>query len=117
MKKEPKVYILHIKEAIEAIEHNIQGMSEKQFYENEVVRGFVERKLEIIGEAAKRLPEELKKQYSAIPWDEMAGMRDVLIHEYEDVDNAIVWDTVTQHLLPVKEALEKALSIYSSEEK
>ena len=110
MKKDPKVYLLHIAEAIDAIEHNIQSLTEQQFYDNEVVQGFVERILEIIGEATKRIPDELKKQYPSIPWADMAGMRDVLIHEYEDVDSIIVWDTVTQHLLPVKNDLKKILT-------
>jgi uncharacterized protein with HEPN domain len=109
MKKEPTVYLLHISEAIESLEKNIEGMTEKQFYASEVVRGFVERKLEIIGEATKRIPEEFKNQYPDIPWAEMAATRNILIHEYEDVDSAIVWDTVTQHLLPLKKQIEEIL--------
>jgi uncharacterized protein with HEPN domain len=109
MKKEPKIYLLHIIKAISAIEHHIQGINEEQFSENEVLQGFVERKLEVIGEATKRLPDELKKQYPTIPWADMAGMRNVIIHEYEDVDTNIVWDTVTQHLLAVKKQVENIL--------
>lgn len=109
MKKDQEVYLLHIIEAIESIEKQVQGLTEEQFYDSELIRGFVERKLEIIGEAAKRISEEFKDHYPHIPWTEMAGMRNILIHEYDDVDNTIVWDTVTQHLLPLKKQLEKIL--------
>ena len=109
MKKDPIVYLHHIVEAIESIEKNIQGLTEDQIYAAEVLQGFVERKLEIIGEATTRLPEDLKRQYPHVPWAKMAGMRNILIHEYEDVDSTIVWDTVTQHLLPLKKQIEKIL--------
>jgi uncharacterized protein with HEPN domain len=109
MKKGLQVYLLHIVEAVRSIEDNLRGVTEKEFYASEVLRGFVERKLEIIGEATKRIPDEFKKHHPAIPWKDMAGMRDILIHEYEDVDSPIVWDTATQHLLPLKKQIEQLL--------
>jgi uncharacterized protein with HEPN domain len=111
MKQGADVYLLHIIEAIESIEKQIHGLTEEQFYSSEVIRGFVERKLEVIGEATKRISEEFKNQYPSIPWNEMAAMRNVLIHEYDDVDTTIVWDTVTQHLLPLKKQIAELLNI------
>jgi uncharacterized protein with HEPN domain len=109
MRQGSDVYLLHIIEAIESIEKQIRGLTEQQFYDSEVIRGFVERKLEIIGEATKRISDEFKNQYPNIPWNEIAAMRNVLIHEYDDVDNVIVWDTVTQHLLPLKNQIKELL--------
>jgi uncharacterized protein with HEPN domain len=111
MRQDSDVYLLHIIEAIESIEKQISGLTEDQFYDSEVIRGFVERKLEIIGEATKRISEEFKNQHPDIPWDEIAGMRNVLIHEYDDVDKIIVWDTVTKHLSPLKKQIKELLKL------
>jgi uncharacterized protein with HEPN domain len=109
MKKGPHVYLLHIVEAIESVEINLRGVTEKQFYASEVMQGFVERKLEILGEATKRISDEFKQRYPDIPWQEMSAMRNILIHEYDDVDSPIVWDTATQHLLPLKKQIRQLL--------
>jgi len=73
------------------------------------MQGFVERKLEIIGEATKRISNEFKQRYPDIPWQEMSAMRNILIHEYDDVDSPVVWDTATQHLLPLKKQIKQLL--------
>jgi len=75
----------------------------------QVLQGFAERKLEIIGEATKRIDEDIKKQYPEIPWKDMAGMRDILIHQYTEVDEDIVWKTTTQKIPPLKKQIEKIL--------
>ena len=66
--KRAKSYLLHISEAIASIEKNIQGLTEEQFYNSELVKGFVERKFEIIGEATKRIPDLIKNENPTIPW-------------------------------------------------
>jgi uncharacterized protein with HEPN domain len=109
MRKDPHVYLLHIAEAIESIENNLRGVTEERFYASEVTRGFVERKLEIIGEATTRIPDEFQKQHPDIPWQQMSAMRNILIHEYENIDSPIVWDTVTQHLPPLKKQINQLL--------
>ena len=65
------------------------------------------RSLEVMGEAAKRIPEEIRRKYPDIPWKRMAGMRDKLIHEYAGVDLETVWDAITEELPPLKPLLEK----------
>jgi uncharacterized protein with HEPN domain len=54
--------------------------------------------LEIIGEATKKIPDRLRHQYPDIPWKAVAGMRDVLVHEYWQVDESVVWSTVVESL-------------------
>lgn len=103
MTKTPLLYISHIFDAINSIQTQLEGITKEQFEDSELLQGFVERKLEIIGEATKRLPEEFKKRHPNIPWKDMAGMRDILIHQYTEIDEDIVWKTVSQKLNPLKE--------------
>ena len=69
----------------------------------------VVRNLEIIGEAVKRLPEEIRKHYSDIPWKEIAGFRDVLIHDYFGIDTSVVWKTVVEDLPFLRKHIELIL--------
>ena len=79
MKKDPQIFLTHILESIEAIEEYLQGVSEETFYNSREKQDLAVRRLEIIGEAAKNIPDEFKKQHVALPWKQMTGMRDVLI--------------------------------------
>ena len=65
--------------------------------------------MEIIGEAVKHVPDNVRMQYPSVPWKEMAGMRDVLIHDYGSTDVSIIWKTATENLHPVKIDIEKIL--------
>src|SRR5262245_33467770 len=96
MKKEPKVYLDHIMHSIQAIENYLQGVSKEKFLESEEKQDLVTRRLEIIGEAVKKLPDEFKQEYPRIPWRDIGDMRNVLIHVYFDVDYKIVWRTATE---------------------
>jgi uncharacterized protein with HEPN domain len=71
----------------------------------------VMRQLEIMGEAARRLSEETRQELSEIPWHQIIGMRNRLIHVYDDVDLAIVWDTVQNDLPPLIAQLEKIVPL------
>ena len=72
-----------------------------------ITQDAVVRQLEIIGEATKRISKKLRKNNSDVPWDDMAGMRDVLIHDYIDVDLNIVWKTASQSIPGLKALLNK----------
>ncbi len=106
MTKNPILYITHISEAITSIQTQIEGITKEKFKDSELLQGFVERKLEIIGEATKRIPDDFKQKHPNIPWKEMAGMRDILIHQYTEVDEDIVWKTITQKIPSLKEQIE-----------
>lgn len=107
MTNRPQIYIKHIFDAVTSIEIQLNGVTREQFADSEVLQGFVERKLEIIGEATKRITDKYKNQHKTIPWKEMAGMRDILIHQYTEVDEEIVWKTVNKKIPFLKEQLEK----------
>jgi len=103
------LYLKDILAAIESIENFIAGMDLDTFQEDDKTTSAVMRKLEIIGEAVKRLPDEIRLKHSQVPWKEMAGMRDKLIHFYFGVDYQLVWAAVTKRLPQVKREIQKIL--------
>lgn len=104
MKKDPRVYLVHIVECTERIERYLAGGKE-EFLAETMVQDAVIRNFEVIGEAAKRIPEDYRQAHPSIPWRLMAGFRDVLIHAYEGVDLQQVWRIATEDLPAVKQAI------------
>lgn len=107
MKKDPKIFLEHILESIEEIEKYSRKLTKEEFKKTTIVQDAIIRRIEMIGEAVKNLPPELTKKYHKIPWREVAGMRDILIHEYFGVNTNIVWNTVKKDLPKLKEQVEK----------
>lgn len=110
MNKEPKLFIEHILESIAFIESYIGDIELKDFIADQQKQDSVLRRLEIIGEAVKNLPESFKLRHRDIPWKQIAGMRDVLIHDYFGVDLLQVWNTVHKELPKLKKELEKIIT-------
>lgn len=104
-----RLYLKDIIEAMESIEEFVAGMDSASFQADDKTASAVLRKLEIIGEAAKQVPEEIRLKYPAVPWQEMAGMRDRLIHSYFGVDYALVWRAVKERIPQLKPQLQKIL--------
>lgn len=102
MKKDPKIFLQHILESIIEIEKYIKGVSEKEFQKSTQIQDAVIRRLEIIGEAAKNIPDQIRKLYNFVPWKKIAGSRDILIHEYFEIDLEAVWDTATKDIPELK---------------
>jgi len=108
MKKDPRVYLVQILERINRVrEYTVDG--KKAFFADPRTQDAVIRNFEVIGEAAKRIPDEYRKQHPAIPWRELSGFRDVLIHQYEGVSVAEVWEIVEKHLDPLRLAITAIL--------
>jgi uncharacterized protein with HEPN domain len=98
MKKDPLVYIDDIRDSIEAIKRYTAGLTKENFSSSTEKQDAVYRRLEVIGEAANRLSDEFKSQYPLIPWYQIVGMRNVLVHEYDSIDLDLVWETVQRDI-------------------
>ena len=106
MKKEGITFIEHILECIKLIEEYLKDKSREDFLTSVQLQDSVIRRIEIIGEAVKNIPNDVKDKYPDIPWKKIAGMRDKLIHEYFGVDYKIVWDVVSNKIPKLKEKLK-----------
>jgi uncharacterized protein with HEPN domain len=109
MKREVGDYIQDIIESMDKAMRFVAGMSYNSFADDDKTVFAVVRALEIIGEAVKNIPQEIREKHTGIPWRDMAGMRDKLIHEYFGVNLNVVWKTVQEEIPPIKPLFEKIL--------
>jgi len=105
MMKDDFVIVEHILESINKIEKYVDGLSVNDFVDNELVQDAVIRNFEIIGEATKNLSNDFRERYPNIPWKQMAGMRDILIHDYLGIDIYSVWGTIEKNIPSLKQQL------------
>jgi uncharacterized protein with HEPN domain len=105
-----KLYLKDILAAIESIEKFVTGMDLDAFEADDKTVSAVTRKLEILGEASKGIPEEMRQNHPGLPWKEMAGMRDKLIHFYFGVDHKLIWKAIKERLPQVKLEIQKMLA-------
>lgn len=102
MPKDYEVYLDDILDSIKKINKYTKSISYKEFAKNTLISDGVIRNLEVIGEAVKRLPLEMKRKYPDIEWRKIAGIRDILIHEYSGINLEIVWDVVVNKIPKLK---------------
>ena len=112
MKRNCKIYLQDILDAFESIENFLGEMTLAEFRDDDKTASAVIRKFEIIGEAAKQIPKEIRQKYSDIPWKEMAGMRDRLIHFYMGVDYELIWETITERIPEIRPLIKKIIETY-----
>jgi len=105
MEKDAAIYVRHILEAITNIETDTAGYDFERFRADRRTRQLVERNLEILSEASRRLPEELKLDEARIPWRAIAGIGNVLRHDYHEAYPTVLGDTCQKDLKPLKEAV------------
>ncbi len=109
MKKIYTDFIKDIIDSIDDIERFIGNMSFDEFLQDRKTINAVIRSLEIIGEASKKIPPEIRDKNTSVPWKRMTGMRDKLIHEYFGVDMEIVWMVIKEELPPLKSMIMNIL--------
>lgn len=107
MIKDDLAYIDHILDCIRKIKEYSKGVSLKDFKTNELVQDGIIRNIEIIGEASKKISKDTKLTYNKIPWKEISGMRDKLIHDYLGVDVSVVWKTIHQDIPTLEKFLRE----------
>lgn len=108
-KRDVRLFLSDILEAIEKIERYTEGLTLEALWENDLVADAVVRNLEIIGEAARHVPDELRERFSGVDWRRVVGFRNVVIHEYFAVDFEIVWTIITRHLPELKRTVAQML--------
>ncbi|OGE19560.1 hypothetical protein A3A14_02940 [Candidatus Daviesbacteria bacterium RIFCSPLOWO2_01_FULL_43_38] len=104
-----KLYLEDILTSITRIADYIQNLSFDEFQNNQLTIDAVVRNLEIVGEAAKNIPEDFTEKHSSLPWREMVTMRNKVIHEYSGVDLDILWKTVREDLPALKGQVQELL--------
>lgn len=108
-KRETKLFIQDIVESIEKIEKYIRHFNKEQFLKNEQLQDAIVRRLEIIGEATKKIPDEIKKTAPDIQWTKISGMRNIIVHDYFGINLERVWKTIHKDLSGLKKEISELL--------
>jgi len=109
---EKRNYLVYLEDILEAIKKGTEFISDisfEKFEEDEKTQYALIRAIEIIGEASKKIPNEIKAEYSEIPWREISGMRDKLIHDYIGVNTEVIWKTAIEDFPTLRIYLEKMI--------
>jgi uncharacterized protein with HEPN domain len=113
-KRDPRVYVEDIRDSIIRITEYTKGGS-RMFFKDGKTQDAVIRQLSIIGEAASKLPAALKSKYPIIPWKNIIGLRNIIVHDYSDVNLETIWDVVENNLPDLKKAIMTILKTLPKE--
>lgn len=113
MKRDPQVFLGHISECIELIEIYLQEQTFESFKNSIQLQDSLIRRLEIIGEAIKNLPDDMKKKFPEVSWRNIAGMRDILVHEYFGVDLELTWRVLINEIPKLKKQIKMIIKTLS----
>jgi len=107
--RDPRLYLDDILESCNKVSRYIEGLDQSETMQNELIVDAILRNLMVIGEAAKKLPDEWKLRFGDIEWRKIAGLRDVIAHEYFQLDEEILWDVVSNKLPELKRVVSRIL--------
>ncbi|MFB6181704.1 MAG: DUF86 domain-containing protein [Candidatus Magasanikbacteria bacterium] len=102
-------YLRDILDSIKIIEEHVEGIDKSEFFESITIQDVVVRRFTIIGEVVKRVPDEVRNEYDNIPWRRIAGMRDIVVHDYDNIDLDSTWKTTQKQLPKFKAEVENIL--------
>jgi len=105
-----KLFIEDIQESMDKIERYVKKLDFEAFQENEMLVDAVIRNLEIIGETARNIPQDVRERHPLVPWKRMIGLRNIMIHAYFGVDLSIIWKIVTTNLPETKPSIMELLN-------
>lgn len=109
MKRDYRLFIEDIMDCIEKIEQFVGDLSFDEFVKDDKTSSAVVRKLEIIGEATKNIPMYIREKYEDLPWNDMAKMRDKIIHAYFGINYKIIWNVIKERLPEIKPTIRQIL--------
>lgn len=116
MKKDPLVFIGHILESIEKIEKYTKNLTKEKLTKDEKIQDAIIRRIEVIGEAAKNMPNDFRNEHLEVEWSEIIRTRDKITHHYFGVDLDIVWDIVKRDLPDLKKKIQAILKDFRGKE-
>lgn len=108
--KTPRLYLEHIKESIALIERRVAAKTFEDFVGDHALRDSIERRIEIISEASRRLPAEMKGRHPGVPWPAIAAIGNVLRHEYYAIEPDALWRIATEDVRPLAAAVDELLA-------
>ncbi len=107
--KNDKLYLIHLSESIAKIESYLDGLDLDDYMQNTLVQDAVLRNLQVLAESTQRLSEDFRKHHSEIEWYKIAGLRNILVHDYLGIDLETVWLVVTDYLPQLKSVVVASL--------
>ncbi len=114
MKREVMDYIMDIKSECEYLLKRMRDITYEELIKNEDLKKAFVRSLEVIGEAAKKIPDDIRNCYPQIKWKNISGMRDILIHEYFGIDYRVVWKTVRERIPELEDVIKKMIKDFEN---
>ncbi len=108
-KRDVRDYLHDILESVDEVESFVEGMSSEAFMKDRKTKNAVMRSIEVIGEASRHVPVALREKYPEVPWKEIIGMRDKLIHGYSGIDYETVWKAAKEDVPSLKKLIQKML--------
>jgi uncharacterized protein with HEPN domain len=111
-KRIPKLLIIDMQECVSSLEEYTSNMDYGSFLSDRKTRDAVLRNIQVLGEAANRLPDDLKKNYPEVEWGKIIRSRHIVTHDYSAIDYSIIWRIATVHRIPLKESLLKIIKSF-----